>query len=230
MSDGSGSPGQAGDGGSIEASVSWCATHAAAAGFCADFDERGLEQFDEQTLDNGTLGVDTLVSRSAPGSLWVAAGPRRAGVATFVEKHTPGSVTRATVAFDLFVEAVHSEGAAEIVHLKFDANDSHYTVGVGISGGTRLAYAYEYSPRPDIYRDVVESNAIPLATWVRITLSADLSARTVTLERDDEVGAARTPIAAPFSGPLELELGLAHASTGEAGWKVRVDNVVLDWE
>ncbi len=216
-------------GGPTDEGTPWCATHAATATFCADFDERGLDTFDDQMLDNGALVVDEGTSRSAPSSLWATAGSRRARVSAYAVKRVPGTVTRARVSFDVFVEGVHAEGAAEVVHLKFDRGDRNYTVGVGLGGGTRFAYAYEYSPSPDIYIDVVEGNPFPIATWVRITLTADLTARTVTFERDDEAGQATGPLAAPLSGgALALEVGIPRASTGEGAWKIRVDNVVLD--
>ena len=56
-----------------------------------------------------------------------------------------------------------------------------------------------------------------------------LAAKTVTFERDDEPGSADSSVlTAPFSGALELEIGIAYSTAGEGAWKVRIDNVVLD--
>ncbi len=208
--------------------ASWCATHAPAAAFCADFDERGLELFDRNYTDNGTYGLDMLASRSPPASLWAAAGSQSAIASAFLAKGGPSNTKRARVAFDLLLEAAHPEVAAELVHLEFASGSSHYTVGFGVMEGGQGAFVYEYSPAPALYEERVISKPVPLGTWVRITLEADLSAKTVTLEREDEPQTATAPLAALFGGALELEIGLAYTTTGQDAWKVRMDNIVLD--
>ncbi len=209
--------------------LSWCATHAPDAGFCEDFDERGIDLFDRKVTDNGEVRVDTTVSRSAPASLRASAGPGRAEVAAFVAKAGAPNPTRARVAFDLRIDTAHPSSSAELVHLELGGDSRWYDVGLGVTEGGQAVYAYEFSANPSIYNEHMMSKAIPLATWVRMTMTADLAAKTVTIEREDDPAAPTAPIVVPFTGPLQLELGIAYARTGQSGWSVLMDNVVFDW-
>lgn len=208
----------------------WCATHAPDARLCADFEDGGTDLFDDPVTDNGTIGVDTLASRSAPASLFAAAGARPDRVRAFLRTLAATDVTRAQVAFDLRVEGTHATTGAEVAHLKFTTATAYYTVGFGVFAAGNGTYAYEYSAAPSVYEENPRMKPFPLETWVRITLTADLPTKTVTLRREDDPTALTAPLAAPLTGPLdlELELGIAYSRAGEDGWKVRLDNIVFD--
>lgn len=181
-------------------------------------------------MNNGTVGVDTLASRSAPASLFAAAGARGGTVGAFMRKLAATNVTRAKVAFDLHVEGTHPSSAAEIAHLKFTTATTDYTVGFGVFAAGNDTYAYDYSPDPSVYEEHPTGKPFPIKTWVRITLTADLPTKTVTLEREDDPNRLTAPLVAPLTGPLdlELELGIALSRAGDEGWRVRLDNIVFD--
>ncbi len=218
---------EAGADGSSDAG-SWCATHAPDATFCADFDERATDLFDQQVLQNGTLGIDALASRSPPASFWAASGEGGDRVESFIQKDFARKPTTARVAFDLRIDAAHETASAELAQLSFVDGAREYTVGFGVTGGARGAYAYEFAREPHLYEDRLTSSAIPLGTWLRITLTADLVTKKVSLERDDAPGPVTSELTPPLSGALNLRIGVAFTTIGLNAWKIRMDNVVLD--
>ena len=228
--------GRAADGGNVDAPSDpgrpgWCATHAPDASFCADFDDgRGLDAFDETYVDNASVSVDDGASRSPPASVLAVSGPKSGGANAQLIKLVPNAPTRATVSFDVRLESAHPNVGAELVHFRFAKSDGErdYTVGFGTSAGAGATYAYVYAPTPSLYEEFTPREPIPLGTWVRFVLTVDLPAKVFRIERDDGQPPVTETIDPPPTNALSLEVGLAYASEGKSGWKVRMDNVVFD--
>jgi hypothetical protein len=220
----------------------WCASapHLGDGGFvCDDFDEEGpLSRWTGIAVNgSSSLERDRQSFRSFPNSLLASVASGNA----FVFRELKGTIRRVRFSFDIKVDArdiVSSyaetneirllRGLGEVssaFYLAFDAMNAQHTTWVGeahlADGGLfQHRLALDGNPRFD--------------EWTRVDLEVDLAAtpHRMTVHVNGEIaGSDVLEDALYVPGPARVGVGIVYAAVpSSSGWRVRYDNVTLDWE
>ena len=218
----------------------FCASLTPSPTFCDDFDEEGpFTPWVETRVNAGsTITRDHGAFRSAPSSLLtVSQGSAMGGGAAFLRLTSPSAVRRARFAYDLRVDARDPQtGYAEVSYLRFGGADKVYAFYVRLfhdPARTTAFTAEAYLPDGGIPQHNVNLAGDPKFTdWTRIVVDVDLrTAPHVTVTVDGAL-AGETTLEPSLYPPsvATVEPGVGYAGSPAGAWKLRYDNVAVDWE
>jgi len=215
----------------------WCATNAAGAEFCEDFDSvAGLGRFEHQQVFGGTLSLDGKATRSAPNALLAVADPTAdpdAGASsTLFVLHAPGkTATRATLAFDVRFERFSQTSTTRldfgVVYFGLSGGRV-YEVGLEVTSDRR-PYVYQYDPRSDSTTTSAKTSPLAVGQWARMQLTVRYADAQADLDIDGVRVVSGLALQPPGpSGVISFATGVEWAMSPHDGWSVRLDDETCD--
>jgi len=229
-----------GDGGGSDGGR-WCASLSPAPMFCDDFDDQGpLSRWTgEDTRAGATVGRDGTALVSAPNSLLARSPAAVTPSSAYVFLDTTATKSKVRVAYDMRIDARDQNIAyAEINYIAIDSPVLHFRVYMRIGGkptdNTTITSEVYLADGGIPSHDVVLSGAPRFDTWTRVGVTVDVAStpHTLSVTLDGKLAATQTlepNLYAP--GPVSVRPGIGYTGyPTTSDWRVRYDNVTIDWE
>lgn len=183
--------------------------------FCVDFETRQLEAFLEQRNDNGTIRIDSTVSRSPPNSLLATSNGSGVGDShVFARTTFSGTPQIASLTAQVRVDQFAADGTTGVLRLGFGSG-GYIELIVGSDGDLDFFASSTNTA-------ISTGARLLLDTWARFTLRVDFSQ---TPARATLFRFGATTVEFPSDAPV-ITVGLSY--TDERGWIVRYDDVVFE--
>lgn len=217
----------------------WCDSVSPKPMFCDDFDDQGpLSRWDGQyTRAGGFVGRDDASARSAPSSLLVVTPPATGPGSAIVYRATTTPKSKVRVAYDVKIDARDSKsGYAESDYIRFDG-PLRFSVYLRLNLDPKVTNVITSEAYPD---GGVQAHDVSLGVgsrfdaWTRVVVTVDLASnpRTLTATLDGVPVASQVLEPSLYGpGPVAVQPGLGYTGAPtESDWRIRYDNVTIDWE
>lgn len=229
--------GTPGDAPSNEASGRWCKTLSPAPVFCDDFDDQGpFAGWTNQDLRaGGTVVRDSTASRSAPNSLLTdSPGSSNPGSAVlFLQIAT--TVSKLHYAYDMRIDVRDPQtGYAEINYVKLDngmTSSAIYMRAFKSPTDPATVTAEAYLADGGVPQHDIQLAGNPqFGGWRRVDLDLDLAQHLLTVTIDGAMaGSTALESNLYVPSPIRVETGIGYTGSPSGEWRIRYDNVTIDW-
>ncbi len=231
----------AAEGGTDGGSGRYCASLLPAPGFCDDFDDQGsfVPKWDSvYTRAGGSVARDGTDFRSSPNSLLTISPPANGPSSATLNHASVGSKGKVRVAYDIKVEARDTKSVyAEIDYIHFDGPGfsfaTYFRLNTDANNATQLA-AEAYLADGGIPAHNLTLPAARFDKWTRVAISIDVVSTPHVLSVSIDGVAAGSQVLEPNMygpGPVTVSPGIGFtASPSATDWRIRYDNLTIDWE
>lgn len=219
----------------------YCATLSPTPSFCDDFDDTGLitPKWDGVSTNAGaTIARDSADSVSAPSSLLAVSPPGNGTSSAYAYHASVSPKSKVRVAFDIKIDARDTQsGYAEIDYIRFEGAGfqfaSYLRVNTPSKYETQLAVE-AYLPDGGIPVHDLTVTGGRFDQWTRVAITFDLASNPhLASVSINGVQVASQALEANMygPGPVTVRPGIGFVgSPAASSWKIRQDNLTIDWE
>jgi hypothetical protein len=217
--------------GSEASALGFCASLGASHTFCDDFDEGpyGTGFASLHTSMHASMGLDGAEYTSPPFSFFATIDAGTSSDDAFMVRDF-GSGSAMTYAFDFRMDEWTVGYSAVMAAIVLDDNTPMIHTFTVYTTDTYTSLEEEIpGDAGSTFIDHKFSTPLQLATWVRISFTIDLGAKTCSAMLNGTTVVPTTPLDSSWApGDLEMNLGFIYLGGETSGWKGHWDNVVVD--
>ena len=219
----------------------FCASLSPPPGFSDDFDDPGpfIPKWDSAyTRAGGSVVRDGMDFRSSPSSLLTISPPASGPSSAVLNHASNGAKGKVRVAYDIKVDARDSKSAyAEVDYIRFEGAGFRFStylrLNLDANSPTQLA-AEAYLADGGISAHNLSLPAARFDKWTHVAISIDVvsSPHMLSVSIDGAPAATQVLESNMYGpGPVTVSPGIGFtASPSASDWRIRYDNLTIDWE